>query len=338
VTQAAEARRFTMGIGQRYDSLYLRNGTVKVEGFETEFPDVPAQRDTQRQTEVRVADGQAYVPPRSMFTAMATQPIYDIGEQAFSTFLQAVDYGKDIVGLPVFPSRLFPHHEISVHARAGIAHPADLAGKRVAIPFFTHNHVVWLRGALQHQYAVPLDEVVWVEQGEEHFSEYRPPARFRVEKAPPGQSLVELLETGTVDAAVAVRGVRSDSLDVRPLFDDPYREIDDYVRTTPIFPINTVLTVPRDTLRKGAEFPRAVFDAFQRALRLYTNGVRDGGREDEHSGLFLRRLERETSARYPDYGFKANRANIQTMVDYCFEQSVIAKPLDPEAIFLLTDT
>jgi 4,5-dihydroxyphthalate decarboxylase len=311
---------------------------VRVEGFDVGFPDLPAQRETQAQPALRVADGQPYVPPRSMFTAMATQPIYDIGEQAFSTFLQAVDYGKDIVALPVFPSRLFPHHEISVNGRSGVERPTDLAGKRVAIPFFTQNHVVWLRGALQHQYGVPLEEVIWVEQGEEHFTEYRPPARFRVEKAPPGKSPAELLEAGAVDAALAVRGVRSDSPDVRPLFGDAYREIDDYLRATPIFPINTVLTLPRETLRKSSDLPRAVFDAFQRALRLYRNAVRDGSREDEHSGLYLRRLESETSARYPDYGFKANRRTIETMIQYCHEQGAITKRVDPEEIFLLTDT
>ncbi|MGH7767227.1 MAG: hypothetical protein ACREQP_07205 [Candidatus Binatia bacterium] len=28
--------RVTIGIGNRYDSLYLRNGVVKIEGFEAE--------------------------------------------------------------------------------------------------------------------------------------------------------------------------------------------------------------------------------------------------------------------------------------------------------------
>jgi 4,5-dihydroxyphthalate decarboxylase len=335
---AGEQKPFTIGIGQRYDSLYLRNGTVRVEGFHVEFPEMPAQREAQAQPELRVAGDQAYVPPRSMFTAMATQPIYDIGEQAFSTFFQAVDYGKDIVALPVFPSRLFPHHEIAVNVKSGIQRPADLVGKRVAIPFFTQNHVVWLRGALQHQYGVPLEEVVWVEQGEEHFPEYRPPARFRVEKAPPGQSPAALLEAHAVDAALAVRGVRSDSPDVRPLLANPYAEIDDYVRATPIFPINTVLTLPRATLARSADFPRAVFDAFQGALRLYLDRFRDGTREDEHSGLYLRRLEGETRARYPEYGFKANRQTIETMIQYCYEQGVMTNRLDAERIFLLTDT
>lgn len=339
-TARGERQQFTIGIGNRYDSLYLRNGTIHVEGFDLEFPEPPAQRGAQPQPELRIADGQEYVlvRPASMFTAMATQPIYDIGEQAFSTFLQAVDRGTDIVGLPVFPSRLYVHHEISVNARSGIERPADLVGKRVAVPFFTHNHVVWLRGALQHQYGLPLEEITWVEEGEEHISDYLPPARFKVEKAPTGRSSVELLEAGEVDAAIAVRGIRSSSPDVRPLFADPYPEIEDYFRKTPIFPINTVLTLPRETLRKSANLPSAVFDAFQRALQLYVAGVRDGSREDEHQGLFLRRLEQETSARYPAYGYEANRQTIETMVQYCYEQGVTAKRLDPERVFLLTDT
>jgi hypothetical protein len=30
--------RVSIGIGNRYDSLYLRNGTVKVHGFELDYP------------------------------------------------------------------------------------------------------------------------------------------------------------------------------------------------------------------------------------------------------------------------------------------------------------
>ncbi len=334
----AGSTHYTVGIGQRYDSIYLRNGTVRVEGFDIEYPAVPSAGDAAPESMLRVAGEQPYIPPRSMFTAMATQPIYDVGEQAFSTFLQAVDHGTELLALPVFPSRLFPHHEISVNQSAGIGRPADLAGKRVAIPFFSHNHAVWLRGALQHQYGVPLEAIVWVEYGEEHLDDYHPPARFKIEKADGGSSAAKLLEAGAVDAALAVRGVRSKSPTVQPLFEDPYSEIAEFLKLFPIHPVNTVLTVPRATLDKSRELPRAIFDAFQRALGLYVAGVRDGSREDEHSGLYVRRLERETGFRYPRYGFGVNRPTIDTMIEYCCEQGVIAKRLDAASIFVLTDS
>lgn len=148
--EPVEPTRFTMGIGQRYDSLYLRNGTVRVEGIAIEYPPVPARETAHPQTNRLRAGDQLYVAPASMFTAMATEPTYDLGEQAFSTYLQAVDYGKDIVALPIFPSRFFPHSQISVNVNSGIERPADLIGKRVGVGSFAKNYAVWLRGLLQH--------------------------------------------------------------------------------------------------------------------------------------------------------------------------------------------
>jgi hypothetical protein len=50
-------------------------------------------------------------------------PIYDIGELALSTYFQAVDFGKEITALPIFPSRFFPHSQISNNVNAGIGAP-----------------------------------------------------------------------------------------------------------------------------------------------------------------------------------------------------------------------
>ncbi len=338
-SQKSKSARFTMGIGQRYDSLYLRNGTIKVEGFDIEYPAVPRRAAGGPQEQRRGPAGQGYVAPASMFTAMATNPIYDVGEQAFSTYLQAVDYGKEITAIPVFPSRFFPHSQIAVNTRSGIKGPADLAGKRVGIGSFAINYAVWLRGVLRHQYGVAVEKVIWVEGQPEHFSEYHPPGRYSVEKVPDREALWSLLESGKIDAVSMPRGPQShQSPVIRPLFPDPYPEIGDYLKENPFFPINTVMTIPKSTLSKSSELPMAVFSAFQKALSLYREEVMKGSRDDEHSGLRLRRLQQETGLSLPDYGFRANLENIQTMIRYCYEQGVIGKDYEPEELFLLRET
>jgi len=329
------AVRFTIGIGHRYDSLYLRNGTVKVEGFDVEYPKPPERGESRPQA----AAGQAYVAPSSIFTAVATQAIYDVGELALSTYLQAVDYGKEIAAIPVFPSRFFPHSQIAVHVDSGIERPKDLVGKRFGAGSFSKNYAVWLRGVLREQYNVAVEKITWVEDEPEHFPEYRPPDRFVVEKAPQGETLSSLLKRGEIDALAAPRAPeRNRSPKVRALFENPYPEIREYFKRHPFFPINTVLTVPKSTLKKASDFSKAVFLAFQRAFELYREEVKQGGREDEHSGLSLKRLEEEAGVAPLGYGFRENRENLRTMIQYCYEQGVIRRMYRPEELFLLTET
>jgi 4,5-dihydroxyphthalate decarboxylase len=324
--------RVSIGIGNRYDSLYLRNGTVKVHGFEVDYP-TPGEKSRPQPT------GNGYVAPSSIFTAVATQGIYDAGELALSTYFQAVDYGKEVAAIPVFPSRFFPHTQIAVHSDAGIRDPRDLAGKRFGVGFFSKNYAVWLRGILKEQYGVRAEEITWVEDEPEHFSEYRPPARFTVEKAPEGETLGSMLDGGKIAALAAPRAPeRSKSPNVRALFQNPYPEIREYFMRHALFPINTVLTVPKAALKKNPHLPRAVFAAFSSALELYRDEVRRGVRDDEHSGLSLNRLEEESGVALPGYGFKANRDNLQTMLRYCREQGIVQKLYRPEDIFLLTET
>ncbi|HLY65637.1 MAG TPA: hypothetical protein VKU60_08885, partial [Chloroflexota bacterium] len=182
------------------------------------------------------------------------------------------------------------------------------------------------------------EDVIWVEDQPEHFADYHPPQRFQVKRLPEGQTSIQLLENGELDAVSMPRGPSRAGGQVRPLFENPYPHIEDYLQDHPFFPINTVLTLPRATVAKAPGLPAALLVAFQEALDLYRQEVRSGARDDEHSGLHILRLEAETSLRFPDYGFVANRANIETMIRYCYDQGVISRQLDAEAIFLLTDS
>jgi 4,5-dihydroxyphthalate decarboxylase len=323
-----------MAIGHRYDSLYLRNGAVKVKGFDVEYA-TPQERAFAARTE----SDEQYIAPSSMFTSIATELSYDVGELPLSTYLQSVDLGKELLAVPVFPSRIFPHNLVSVNVKSAIHGPTDLVGKRFGTGFFSKNYSVWLRGVLRHQYDVPIEKIVWVEDQSEHFPAYRAPQRYTIEKVPSGRKLVDLVEDGEIDALVAALGSRKDSSghNARPLFDNPYPEISRYSGGQ-IFPINTVLTIPKRTLERNPGLAEAVFEAFQHALGLYLEDVKMGQRNGDHSGLSLKRLKEEAGVSFPEYGFKANRETIKLMIQYCFEQGIIGKLFDPEELFLLTET
>ena len=177
--------------------------------------------------------------------------------------------------------------------------------------------------------------------------------RVQKERATPGESVLEARDLGVADdrGHVAVDGV---SFDVRageiltlagvqgngqtelvealtglrhPLTGTIIVSGRDLTNRSPHDAILTgVAHVPEDRQREGLFFNLSV----RHNLVMPTAEAR--------RTRLVRRSERETSARYPEYGFAANRQTIETMVQYCYEQGVTTKRLDPERVFLLTDT
>src|SRR4051812_36723489 len=56
---------------------------------------------------------------------------FDVAEFSMSTFLMAIDRGVPLIGVPIFPRRLFSQSCMFVRADSDIDSPAGLIGKRV---------------------------------------------------------------------------------------------------------------------------------------------------------------------------------------------------------------
>jgi 4,5-dihydroxyphthalate decarboxylase len=274
-----------------------------------------------------------------LFTSLAENHTYDIGELAFSTYLMARDLGKPITALPVFASRFFPHTGVWVNRSAqGIESPADLVGRRVVCGSFGTNYSVWWRGAMSHQYDVPIQQVQWLESADEHLADFRPPRRFMVERLAGKSEPVDALMEGKAEAASLPGPARgSDPEKIRPLFADPYREMAAFAERTGCFPINTVLTVRQDAVTRNPDMPRQVYEAFLKAQTLYENEI-SAGKQDIHMGLSLSQLTQTTGLKLPPHGMGANRDCLRTMIAYCYEQGIIRKLVEPEDVFLLADS
>ncbi len=323
--------KVTVAIGHRYDSRYLRNRTVPVEGFEVEYPTILSR---EKGPERMAAPGEPYMAPGPIFASMANDPPYDMGEQAFSTYIQAVDLGKEVTALPVFPSRFFPHVQVCVRADSGINTPRDLEGKRFALSCFSVNFGIWLRGVLEEQYGVNTERITWVTERDEYFG-FTPPERFTVERAPRGQSMWSLLKENRIDALTSPwGGARAKERGLRLLFEAPYKEIKDYYAKNSIFPINTVLMMPRRTVAAHPSLPRQVLRAYERALASYQKDVRTGVLDNEYGGVSLFELEQATGMFLPEHGLESNRQSIETMIRYCYDQGIIRRRLEPEDLFL----
>lgn len=278
-----------------------------------------------------VTDGTT--PSNEVYTLLANDHEWDVGELAFSTYLMARDLGSQDIALPIFPSRLAPHAGVWVHPHSEISQPADLMGRRMGCNSFGTNYSVWWRGILAHQYDVAPQRVIWVQSVEEHRADYRPPARFPIEVIPGNRRSEALLAEGRIDAATMAGGAGGPrARNARPLFTDPYAELRAYAGAFGVLPINTVLIVRRDTVERNPGLPRLLLDAMVAARETQRRTA-----PNAEDALF-QPIEQSTGRTLTAYGYEVNARTIQEMLAYCYEQGIIRRLYHPEEVFLLTDS
>lgn len=116
---------------------------------------------------------------------------------------------SDIIGLPVVCSRLFRFSSFYVNKKSKIRTAADLKGKRIGSPEWAHTAAVYMRGWLNDEHGVSLNDVHWYQAGANEAG--------RIEKVelnlPPGltltrvadRSLSDMLASGDIDCALIAR-------------------------------------------------------------------------------------------------------------------------------------
>src|ERR1041385_4544147 len=84
---------------------------------------------------------------------------WGVSELSFAKFrAQVTRPDSDIIGLPVYASRLFRFASFYVNRKSGIKTPHDLRGKRVGVPEWAHT-AVYMRGWLMHECGVALSDI-----------------------------------------------------------------------------------------------------------------------------------------------------------------------------------
>ena len=77
---------------------------------------------------------------------------WEVSELSFAKFAaQVTRKDSDIIGLPVYASRLFRFASFYVNRKAGIKSAKDLKGKRIGVPEWAHTAAVYMRGWLMHE-------------------------------------------------------------------------------------------------------------------------------------------------------------------------------------------
>ena len=107
-----------------------------------------------------------------------------------------------LTAIPIFVKRMFRHSYIYINKRSPIRTPTDLNGKRVGLQTWFTTTALWARGILEEEYGVDLRSITWVANWEEKIGGWQPPTWLKLEIAPQGARLRDLLISGTIDAAI----------------------------------------------------------------------------------------------------------------------------------------
>src|SRR4051812_40862046 len=168
------------------------------------------------------------LPPEEIFFRAFRSQDFDICELSMSSFtVKTADGNGPYVGVPAFVSRAFRHNSIWVRTDR-IREPADLKGKRVGLPEYQLTANVWARAILEDDFGVKPSDIHWIRGGIEHAS--RPekitvklPPGVRMDNAPEGKTISELLAAGEIDGFIAPRppSVLGRGLLIGWLFRDP---------------------------------------------------------------------------------------------------------------------
>jgi 4,5-dihydroxyphthalate decarboxylase len=229
-----------------------------------------------------------------------------------------------------------------VRRDGGIERPEDLRRRRVGVAEYQLTANVWIRGILAEHHGLPVRDVTYVTGGLEDPRRIEKiklelPDSIRLEPAPAGTTLAELLARGEIDAIYSPRppSTLGDGGVTRLFEDFPARERA-YFETTGIFPIMHVLAIRADVYRANRWMARSLLKAFSAA--------RDEAIEALHEVAALKislpwTLAHAEEARrlmgddYWSYGVDPNRHVFAKFLEYAHDQGLAAADESVDALF-----
>ncbi|HXZ02992.1 MAG TPA: ABC transporter substrate-binding protein [Stellaceae bacterium] len=285
------------------------------------------------------------LPVEETFFRMLRHREFDAAEMSLSSYAVSLTRSEPpFIAIPVFPSRCFRHSCIFVSAKSGIAEPRQLAGRRVGAPEYQMTAPVWIRGMLQDEYGVDPASCTHVTGGEEEPGRDEKlaldlPARFRIERLGPRQTLAAMIAAGEIDALYTARAPsthRSRPEAVLRLFEN-YAEIERaYFRKTRIFPIMHTVVIRRELYRAHPWIAQALHKAFLRAQRKTYDDLAGTAALKTMLPWQIAQVEevrREMGEDWWAYGLEPNRHVLDTFLRYHHEQGLSQRRLAPEELF-----
>lgn len=279
-----------------------------------------------------------------IFSRFAAGREWHVSEMSFAKFsAQVTAPDADIIGLPVFASRVFRLSSFYVNTRKGIRTAGDLKGKRVGLPEWAQTAAVYSRGWLEHEARVPLTSIEWVQAGIETAGRTEKVAldlpKGLVLQRAPDKTLTDMLASGEVDAVMTAEApscFRGGHPDVARLFPDFREREADYFRRTRVYPIMHVIAMRRDVLAQHPWIARNLCLAFEEAKNRSMNRLREAGVSRyplPWLSHYVEQIEADFGHDIYPFGIKANRPTLEAFLQYSFEQGIAKRHAKPEDIF-----
>lgn len=261
---------------------------------------------------------------------------FDVAEFSMSTFLMAIDRGLPLIGIPVFPRRLFSQSCMFVRADSDIEHPRDLIGRRVGLSSFQTTLSLLAKGDLKFEYGVEWEKIKWLMTTDEKVK-FDPKPGVVIDRAPKGTDLGLLLGRGEIDAVFMPHpppSIMKGDVPTRRLFKDARTEEQRYFKKYGWWPIMHIVAMHQDLVARHPHLPDALMDMFRQAHEINLDYYTD----PNWSRLpWIRYLYEESAAAFGDpwiNGFKRNRANLEQFILYSHDQGLIKERYQPEKLFV----
>lgn len=279
-----------------------------------------------------------------IFSRFAAGREWHVSEMSFAKFSALVTGpDSDVIGLPVFASRVFRLSSFYVNKAKAIRSAQDLKGKRVGLPEWAQTAAVYSRGWLQHDAGVPLTSIEWVQAGIETAGRTEKVdldlPKGLVLRREPGKTLNDMLVAGEVDAvmtASAPSSFRSRHRDVARLFPD-YRKLEaEYYARTRIYPIMHVIAMRKDVLVEHPWLARNLCLAFEESKNRSLERLREAGVSRypvPWLSSYVAELEELIGEDIFPFGIEANRPTLAAFLRWSHEQGIAKRAAQPEDIF-----
>jgi 4,5-dihydroxyphthalate decarboxylase len=305
--------------GADYDRTQaLIDGRIKPEGLELQWLNLPFMEIWKR---------------------MLNHYEFEVSELSLASYIIARISGRPLIAIPVFPLRLFRHSYVLVNTGSGIRAPKDLEGRKVGLAEFQQTATVWVRGMLQHEYGVDLTRINWFPWKAHDRMKIEAPRSYRIETLPAGSRPDQMLIDGELDALICSTifpSLLKGHPKVRRLFEDSKRVEIDYYRKTGIFPIMHTVALREELWRENPWIAVSLYDAFEAAKKLAYKHMDDVSRQRITLlwyGDLVDEQKKLLGADYWPYGVKKNRATLEALIDYLFEQELIPRRPAVEELF-----
>ncbi|HEY3058521.1 MAG TPA: hypothetical protein VGL99_06055 [Chloroflexota bacterium] len=268
-----------------------------------QYPHTAPLRDGRATSPQLHLEHQDIVPVNRAFRPMVNDLAYDVSEMALVTLMLARTKERPLRALPVVLMRQSAHQMLTTPDASPIKQPHDLAGKTIGVRAYTQTTGTWVRGILQHQFDLDLSALRWVTFEPAHVDGFEDPPNCR--RAEPGQTLLDLVVHGQVDAAVGLEPHPG----LRPIIADAEQE---FVEQSGVRPINHVLTVKDDLAQQYPWLTSELFFLFSSARE---------------------RAIVEDQAEPAEYGLDANRQAIELLARYAKEQGITPRAFAADELF-----